>query len=547
MNEEERTAEEADGQDATPHDREQGEDLTSSVVKSTAYMTVATLASRVTGLVRTWAMAFALGNTLLTSAYQVANNLPNVIFELVAGGLLSAAFLPVLMLEREKRGEEGANRYGSNIMNICLAVLGVLSVLAIVFAKPIIFTQTFTVDQSADVSVYALRFFRIFAIQIVFYGLGGVITGILNSQRSYFLTSIAPAVNNLFVIASFFAYIPLCEISPDLALNVLAVGTTAGVAAQFLIQIPALRKTGFKWEPVIDFRDPSIMETVKIAVPTLIFIVGNLIAYSCRNAFSLVGGDSGPATLNYAWMWFQLPYGVVAVSLSRAMFTEMSDVAGKEDWESLRSYVNRGLRGTLFLIIPLAGLVFVMASSLIQIFQAGAFSQDDVYTVSGILQLWVVGLPLYSMVMYLYNTFASIRKFMSFAVLNCLMVCLQVGLYWLLSQPALLSLGGIPVADCIYYLAMAVAGILLLKRYVGSIGVKSIIWLGVRSLVATVAGCAVVAVVLHVFPLQPSIGAALLEIIVGGIVGLAVIFGICKLMRIEEMSIVDRIVARFRR
>lgn len=526
---------------------DQAQDLASSVVKSTAYMTIATLASRVTGLVRTWAMAFALGNTLLTSAYQVANNLPNVIFELVAGGLLSAAFLPVLMLQRERYGEEGANRYGSNIMNICLIVLGVLSLLAIVFAKPIIFTQTFTVDQSADVSVYALRFFRIFAIQIVFYGLGGVITGILNSQRSYFLTSIAPALNNVFVIASFFAYIPISGYDPDLALNVLAVGTTAGVAAQFLVQIPALRKTGFKWEPVIDFKDPSIMETVKIAVPTLIFIVGNLVTFSCRNAFSLVGGDSGPSTLNYAWMWFQLPYGVVAVSLSRAMFTEMSDVAGKEDWASLRSYVNRGLRGTLFLIIPLAGLVFVMASSLIQIFQAGAFSQDDVYMVSHILQLWVVGLPLYSVVMYLYNTFASIRKFMAFALLNCAMVGLQVGLYWLLSQPQVFALSGIPIADCCYYLAMSIAGIVLLKHFIGSVGTRSIIWLGVRSVIATVAGCIVVGVFLMLFPLRPSIGAALIQIVVGGLLGLVVIFGICKIMRIEEMQILDRILARFKR
>ena len=524
--------------------QEQGEDLTQSVMRSTAFMTIATLASRVTGLIRTWAMAFALGNTLLTSAYQVANNLPNVIFELVAGGLLSAAFLPVLMLERERHGEKGFNRYGSNIMNICLAVLGALSVLAIVFAKPIVYTPTFTIDHSADVSIYALRFFRIFALQIVFYGLGGVITGILNSRRSYFLTSIAPALNNVFVLASFFAYVPISAANPDLAIMVLAVGTTLGVAAQFVVQVPALRKTGFKWQPVIDFKDDSIMETVKIAVPTLIFIAGNLIAFSCRNAFSLVGGDAGPATLNYAWMWFQLPYGVVAVSLSRAMFTEMSDVAGKEDWASLRNYVNRGIRGTLFLIIPLSGMVFVMSTSLIQIFQAGAFNQDDVYTVSAILRLWVVGLPLYSVLMYLYNTFASIRKFMAFAMLNCVLVALQILFYWLLCRPSLISLSGVPVSDCIYYLAGTVAGLALLRHYIGSVGARSIIWLGARSVAATLVGCAAVGVFLVVFPLPPSIGAARLQIAIGGILGLVVTFGTCKLMRIEEMKLVDGILSK---
>lgn len=525
---------------------EEQNDLTSSVVKSTAFMTIATFASRFTGLIRTWAMAFALGNTLFTSAYQVANNLPNVIYELVAGGLLSAAFLPVLLLELERHGKKGFNRYASNIMNICLVALGILSLISIAFAKPIIYTQTFTIDQSAEVSTYAVRFFRIFALQIVFYGLGGVITGILNSRRSYFLTSIAPAINNVFVIASFFAYTPLSKISPDLALTVVAIGTTLGVAAQFLIQIPALGKTGYQWEPTINLKDPSIMETVKIAVPTLIFIVGNLIAFSCRNAFSLVGGETGPATLNYAWIWFQLPYGVVAVSLSRAMFTEMSDAVAKDDWNSLRSYVNRGIRGTLFLIIPLAGMMLVLATPIIQIFQAGAFNQDDVYSVSAILKIWVVGLPLYSILMYLYNTFASIRKFVPFAILNCALVALQVGMYWLLCRPSLLMLSGVPASDGIYYLAGAVAGLLLLRHYIGSVGARSILWLGLRSVFATAFGMLVVAGFLKLVSLSPSIATAVLQIAIGGSIGLVVTFGICKLMRIEEMRLVDKILNKIK-
>jgi putative peptidoglycan lipid II flippase len=528
------------------HAAVEADGIGTSVIKSTAAMTVATLASRLTGLIRTWAMAFALGNTLITSAYQVANNLPNVVYELVAGGLLSAAFLPVLLLQREKYGQKGVNRYGSNILNMCLIGLGALSILATVFAEPMIYTQTFTIEQDAAVSVYATEFFRIFAIQIVFYGLGGVITGILNSQRSYFLTSIAPAINNLFVIVSFFAYIPWSQADPQGALIMLAIGTSLGVAAQFVIQLPALHKTGFKWKPIIDFKDPALKETVKIAVPTLIFIVGNLVAYSCRNAFSLMGGDDGPSTLNYAWIWFQLPYGVVAVSLSRAMFTEMSTAVAKNDWESLRSYVNKGLRGTLFLIIPLAGMVFALAVSLIQIFKAGAFSQDDVFTVSNILEIWVLSLPLYSMVMYLYNTFASIRRFMVFALMNCCLVVMQIGLYAWLCNPWMLGLAGVPVADLAYYAVGAIASFLLLRHYIGSFNARSIVKMAAKVLLATIAGILVVKALLAVFPLPSSIGAALFEVIVGGILGLAVSFGLCHIFKIEEMQILNGILARIR-
>ena len=305
------------------------EDTSSSVARSAALMSVATLGSRLTGLVRTWAMAFALGNTLITSAYQVANNMPNVIYELVAGGLLAAAFIPVYLSQKEKLGTEGGNKFACNILNLAIVALGILAILATVFAPQVIATQTFTVGNQAEVSQQATDFFRIFAIQIVFYGIGGVITGILNANRVYFLPSIAPAMNNVVCIISFFLYIPLSHANMGLALTVLAVGTSLGVAAQFAVQIPALAKIGFKYAPKIDLHDPALIDALKIALPTLLYIVGTMVAFSCRNAFSLQAGDNGPSTLNYAWIWYQLPYGVVAVSLSRALFTETADAVAK--------------------------------------------------------------------------------------------------------------------------------------------------------------------------------------------------------------------------
>ena len=510
-------------------------------------MTAATLVSRVTGLVRTWAMAFALGNTMMTSAYQVANNLPNVIYDLVAGGLLAAAFLPVLLLELERNGRDGFNRFGSNILNICLVVLGALSIIATIFAEPLVFTQTFTVDQGGQVAQLATRFFRIFAIQLLFYGLGGVITGILNSQRSYFLTSIAPALNNICVIVGFFAYIPLSQHNADTAFVVLAVLTTLGVAVQFVIQVPALAKVGFKWQPVLSFRDPALLETLNIAIPTLVFILGNLVAFSCRNAFSLLAGDDGPSILGYAWMWFQLPYGVVAVSLSRAMFTEMSSATARNDWESLRRYVNRGLRGTLYLIIPLAGLMFVLANQIIGVFRAGAFTADDVNVVAQVLQLWVLGLPMYAMYMYLYNTFASIRRFLPFALLNCCLVVAQIALYAVLSRPEAFGFAGIPIADICYYALGALLALLLLRKQVGALGVRSIVVMAAKVMVATAIGAGVVMALLVLVPLELSTVSSLAQIVVLGLVGLVIIIGLCRVAKVEESTIVSSLIARMRR
>lgn len=521
------------------------ESAPASVARSTLLMSVATLGSRATGLVRTWAMAFALGNTLFTSAYQVANNMPNVIYELVVGGIMGAAFIPVYLLQKEKLGPEGGNRFASNILNLTIIVLGVLSVLATVFAPQVIATQTFTVGNTAEVTEYAITFFRIFAFQILFYGIGGVMTGILNANRIYFLPSIAPALNNVIVIVSFFSYIPLSAVDPELALIVLAVGTTLGVVAQFAIQIPALVKMGYRFMLKIDLHDPALKEALKIALPTFVYIVGTMVSFSCRNAFSLQAGDTGPSTLLYAWTWYQLPHGVVAVSLSRALFTEMSEAVAREDWGALRAHVRTGIAGTLLLIIPLAGIMGALATPLMQLFQAGAFNAEDVAYVASILALWMVSLPFYSVLMYLYNVFASMRKFLVFAVVSTIMVVVQCGLYAVLCRPELLGLAGVPVADLVYYGGCCIIMIVILRRRIGSFELGSILSMAVRVVVATAVGVGVSWGTSTVLPFGDSgMASGFAKLVVCGGLGLVITFGLCALFRVPEMHYVTDLLAK---
>ena len=520
-------------------------DTDNSILKSTGIMTMATLLSRVSGLVRAWSMAFALGTTLIASAYQVANSMPNVLYDLVAGGILGTAFLPVYLLQRERLGRGGSDAFASNILNISLVVLGVLAVLATIFASPVIGTQTFTRGDEELIHGMTVFFFRIFAIQLVFYGIGGVITGVLNANRVYGVPALAPVFNNLCVIVSMFAYVPLSSLDSTLALVVLAIGTTLGVLAQFGIQIPTLMKIGFKYRFFIDLRDPALKEALRIAVPTLIYIIGTLVSFSCRNAFSLVTGDGAPSTLNYAWMWYQLPYGVVAVSLSTAFLTEMSAAVAQRDFDGLRDYVKRGIRGTLFLIIPLAGMMVVLAPSLIQLFKAGSFNQEDVVYVSGILSVWVLSLPFYAGQMYLYRVFAALRQFMVFALVSCGLCCLQVGLYAFLCYQPSIGLLGVPIADFLYFGLMFATMALILRKRIGPFGMAGALALAAKSLAATLVGALLVVALLYALPFEASILNGLLRIFAGGILGLLATFGICRLLRVPEMELVADISGKF--
>lgn len=543
-----------------------------SVARSTALMTVGTLLSRLTGLARTWVMAYVLGASYLASAYQVANNLPNIIYETIAGGMIAAAFLPVLMLVAETSGNEGANRYASNILNIAAVVLGAVSILGIVFAEPLIATQSFTVDgQKNDVVQTSIWLFRIFSVQILFYGLSGIVQGILNANRTFFITAFAPALNNIAVIVSFIAYAVLSPSSPELALGVLAAGTTAGVFVQFAVQIPAVMKQGVKWMPVLDLKDPALKETVKIALPTMVFVFASIVGQSARNAFALGATEQGPAMITYAWLWFQLPYGVIAVSLARTMFTEMSDAAAKRDIASLRSLISQGLSGTLCLMIPCAAALFACAYPLACVFQSGAFTADDTACVASLIGIWALGLPAYSVWCYLYNAFAAMRRFLPFAILNVCLTAVQVLLYWAMTSSEL-GIYGIPAADVVYYLLYAVGSLLLARYVVGAFAKtcqndeKDITCEGISRegsalgfsradlvsilkifCISVVAGAAML-VSVSILPMPEGALSGAFEACVVGGCGLVVIIGIAHLLKVKEVSVVvSAVVSRIKR
>ena len=509
---------------------------TTSVAKSTLSMAFATFVSRVTGLLRTWIMAFALGNTVMSSAYQVANNMPNVIFDLVAGGLLGAAFIPIFILEKQNNGEYGANRFSSNMLNLTVVVLGLLSILSTIFAPFVISTQTFTVDNSAQVSILAVLFFRIFAFQILFYGISGIINGILNSKRIYFLPALAPAINNIFVILSFIAYYFVSFQNLDVAIYILGIGTTLGVLIQCLVQIPSLIKSGFKWYPVLTLKDKALKEAIKIAIPTFIYIVGNLIAFTFRNAFSLVSAENGPSTILYAWTWFQLPYGIVAVSLSRTMFTELSESSAKNDKAKLKSQINDGIRSTLTLIIPLSVLIFSFSQPILSLFRAGSFNSDDVNNVAIILRAWIIALPFYSVLMYMYNVFAALRKFSRFAIVCCSGVVFQCLMYWIFCQENIFQLLGIPLSDLIYYTGCCIIVILMIKTEVGYIGVSKIVISSIKILIASLIAV-VPGILLNdlIFKGQISMLYGMLSLILCGGISIILIIVLCWIFKIKEV------------
>lgn len=396
------------------------------VGNSAALISICTIISRITGFARTWAMAFALGATFISSSYQVANNLPNMLYELVMGGMLATAFLPVYVSVKKKLGDEASDAYASNLLTIVVLLLGTVSVLCIVFSAQVIYTQSFYSEQSEmDLAVYLFRFF---AIQVVFYGASSIISGILNANRDYLWGAIAPVFNNLIVIATFLLYAAVAPHDQQLAFFIIAVGNPAGVFVQMAMQIPALYRRGIRLRPRLDLHDPALKETLGLGLPALFVTVCSFVVVSVSNAASYAYADNGPSVIAYSRLWFTFPYSFLAIPVATAMFTELSNLQVEGKRRGVVRGIIDGSSQIFFLMIPFMLYLMVFSVPLVTLYHMGAFTEDSINEIATYLTVLALALPFYGVNTYLQMVFSAIRRMGVFSVVTLIASAVQVAI-----------------------------------------------------------------------------------------------------------------------
>lgn len=518
-------------------------------------MSTATLLSRVTGFLRIWATALALGATGLMSAFSIANSIPNMIFELVAGGIVSALFIPSFMELRVADGEKSGWRFASHVFNLAVLVLGAIALIGTIWPEPFIWTQTFrlTSQQAAGVVPEATFFFRFFAIQVVIYGAGSVISGLLNAQRQYFWPAVGPIFNNVVAIATMLGFAFLRSSGhPDEGMVVLAGGTTIAVFVMFGVQIPALLKSGWRHTWGLGLRDPALRRMLVLAVPTVVYVVTNLVAVSFRNTSALAVSENGVAILTYAWVFYQLPYGILAVALATAIFTELAESAGKRDHTEFSVTFLRGLRFTGVLMLPTSALLIALATPLVSLYRVGAFKESDIPVVAGALRWWASGLIFYACTMFLLRTFYSLKDTRTPMLANLVLTAVQIGLYIALSTGigawSGLGINGIPIADAIFFLLSAITLAVLLRRRIGAYGLRGVTSTFARMLLASVIGAALAwGVAQALSSVTTGLLGSLVQVMTGGLAGLGVAFMLGRLLRVEEVALATSGIKRFAR
>lgn len=419
-----------------------------SLARSTGVMAAGTALSRITGFGRNIALAVAIGQNLLTDTYNLANVTPNIVYELLLGGVLSATLVPLFVQQLQKvdrGGDEADSAWHDISAVVTLAVVAsVAATVAFVLAAPLLVRLYFG-EATADQRAVGTGLVRLFALQVVAYGVIALTTALLTARRRFAAPMFAPIANNLVVIATI-ALLPRVARSLEVgefrddgrAIAFLGLGTTLGVVAMAAVQIGRLPAAGILGRrgglrPTWDLRAPSIRRLVSLSGWTLGVVAANQLALLVVYRLA-IGREGAQSAYVVALTFFLLPHGVYAVSVITALQPDLAErwVAG--DRSGLAERVVVGLRTITAVIVPAAvGLALVSSPLVRTLLLHGRFDLDDARVTAGTLACFALGLPGFSCFLFLTRVWQSMQDtrmtFLLYVAENVANIALAVALF----------------------------------------------------------------------------------------------------------------------
>jgi putative peptidoglycan lipid II flippase len=513
--------------------------VTARLVRSSAVVGVGTGLSRLTGLLRVGALTYALGATALSDAYNLANTTPNIIYELLLGGVLSAALVPVFV-EHQQKGDDEATDAVVTVAVMGLIALTVLAVLAAPLIVDLYTLRLSDADAAAQADV-AVPLLRLFLPQILFYGLTTLGTALLNARRSFFAPAYAPILNNIVVITTLLAFarvadddVTLGEVADDTGLLLLlGIGTTAGIVAMTLALWPAIRRAGVRLHVRPQWRHPAIRTVAGLSGWTIGYVVANQVALFVVLALANGEGSGAVSAYTYAFIFFQLPHGLFAVSIMTTFLPDLSGLAAEGDLAGFRERLGLGLRLLTMVVLPAAVGYIVLARPLVAtLLERGAFGGGSAALTADVLAAFAVGLlgfSIYLLVLRAYYAFKDTRTpFLLNLVENGINIALAVALV------GPLGVQGLALAYAIAYSAGAVLALVSLGRRLGGLDGRRTLDSVARMVVAAAVMAAAVWGLTQVVG-DDSGGGAVTRTLLGVLVGAVVYFAVLFALRVPEV------------
>ena len=525
------------------------------LARNSALMAGGTVVSRALGFVRSAVLAAALGSKLTADTFNVANTVPNIVYILLAGGVLNAVFVPQLV-RAMKQGAERERAYTDRLLTLAGLVLLAISVAATLAAPLIIGLYTDDSWTSATTAVSVT--FALWCLpQIFFYGVYTMLGQVLNARGSFGPMMWAPIVNNLVVIAAGLVFIAVFTVDPvrpdelsTTAIVLLGAGSTLGVALQALVLVPVLRRTGFGYRPRFDFRGAGLGKAGELARWTLLFVLVNQAAYvvivnlatrAQEAAKGVLDYGIGFTAYSYAYLIFILPHSIITVSVVTGVLPQLSRDASDGRLADVRRNLSATWRLSGVGIVAAAAALVALAPDLTGVLYGSIRGgPDDARYIGLLAAAFALGLPAFS------AQYVALRGFYAFEdtrtpfLLQVVIAALNVGLALLAYAVLPLSqkMIGVAVAYAVTYAAGLALSTTVLRRRTGGLDGARVVRTYVRLLVAGVVAGGLAWTASHLVSRTMADGAAasLAGLATGGLVLLVTYLGVARLLRVEELT-----------
>ncbi len=546
---------------------EQARADTSGLLGSSAVMAAGTVVSRITGVLRDVALTAALGFYVVSDAYSLGNTMPNVLYILVVGGALNAVFIPQLV-RKMKDDADGGAAYADRLITLAGVVLLTFSVAAVLLA-PLLVDLYATASYDESQRALATAFARLCLPQIFFYGMYALFSQVLNSRGRFGAPMFAPILNNIIAIATFLFFLAIAgtaaaadgDLTTD-QIAILGIGTTLGVAAQAIVLVPVLLRSGYRWRPRFDWRGHGLGKAGHLAVWTLLLVVVNQAGYvvitrlaTLANVNASLDGSTpaGLTTYQKAHLIFMLPHSVITVSIVTALLPALSRVAHAGRLKQVGADVGGAMRLVAALIVPVGAVLMINSPAIARLlFGYGAATSQQASLTGIITSVFMLGLLPFTLFYVLFRGFYAVEDtrtpFLVSVIMNVVALAVAVPLFYAVSGPAQIAALAFGYV-CGFWATFIVSWILLARRLGGVDSGRTLRAL-LRMLIAGFASLAVMygtlaAMVTYVTgDGSDNVVPVLLNVVVVSAVGVLIYLAAAWALRISEVNEVVGLVRR---
>ena len=448
-------------------------------------MAAGTIVSRITGVLRTTALAASLGSLgVLADAYNTANTLPNIIYIMLVGGALNAVFIPQLV-RHMKDDEDGGTSYADRLLTLSATTLLFITVAAVLAAPWI--ARLYAGSSYSGRQIEVLTAFAYLCLpQILFYGLYALYSQVLNARGHFAAPMFAPIINNVVVIVGCAIFLAVST-RPSIAtitggqIALLGTATTLGVVVQASVLTPFMARSGYRFRPRFDLRGHGLGTAVGLAKWTVFFVLVNQIAYLvitklANNAGAIaerhhIKGAGSTAYAN-AHLMFILPHSIVTVSVITALMPRMSRAAHDGNLAAVRHDLARGMRLVAAAMVPATVLLVLLGPRIAQLLLGyGNTSDPGARLVGTVLQAFAVGALAYSLYYVLLRGFYALEDTRTPALVNIFLNVVNIAVGYALYRmlPAERAVAGLAVGYAVAYIATTVVFWLILRPRVGGL------------------------------------------------------------------------------